>query len=284
MLLTLNDYQERAWRTRRVGDPYAFLFGLVSEVGDIHAVTKRRLRQTGTLPDEAREVKEEIGDLLWYLAAVASHFKIKLEEAALQNLEKTEGLFGGEYDLLDSAYHEQEQIPRFFEVEFIEVGGEIDRVEMYVDGRQVGAAIDDNAMKPDGYRWHDVFHLAFVACLGWSPVWRALTTRKRKSDPVVDRTEDGARAAAIEEAVSAYIFEDFKRLGGFHDVKLIPFEMVQTCKRITSNLEVNCRRADDWERAISEGFKAFDEIRNGRGGIVAVDMVARTLTVRQRDR
>ena len=43
---------------------------------------------------------------------------------------------------------------------------------MLMDGVLVGAALTDNAYQDDGYRFHDVFHIAFTAILGWSPVLR----------------------------------------------------------------------------------------------------------------
>ena len=42
--------------------------------------------------------------------------------------------------------------------------------------------------------FHDVFHLAYAAVLGWSPTTRALLKIKRKSRPEIDENEDGARA------------------------------------------------------------------------------------------
>ena len=41
-------------------------------------------------------------------------------------------------------------------------------------------------MKPDDYRFHDAFHYAYAAILGWSPVTRALFRLKRKSETDVD--------------------------------------------------------------------------------------------------
>lgn len=280
--LTLNEYQRRVWTTRRVADPAVFLYGLVTEVGDIHAVIKRRMRQSNVLPLEAQEIIEEIGDLLWYLAAVASNYDIELGDAACKNLSKVENLFGeSEYHLYDETFPKAQQIPRHFEVAFEFLPGEIDKVKISMNGRQIGATVDDNAMKPDGYRIHDAFHIAFAACLGWSPVFRALIKHKRKESKLVDRTEDGARAAAVEEAVSAYVFEEWKHLGGFEDPKLIPFDVIKTCKRITQAFEVKDRNAQDWELAISTGCRVFNELKEMQGGIVAADLIARTVTVRK---
>ena len=53
---------------------------------------------------------------------------------------------------------------------------------MFLDGRQLGDDLRDNVENEDGYRYHDVFHLACVAKLRWSPVMRKLMNRKRKSN------------------------------------------------------------------------------------------------------
>ena len=50
-----------------------------------------------------------------------------------------------------------------------------------MSGEKIGDELTDNAYKDDGYRFHDVFHSAYVAILGWSPVIRKLLKRKRKS-------------------------------------------------------------------------------------------------------
>jgi hypothetical protein len=52
----------------------------------------------------------------------------------------------------------------------------------------------------------DVFHLAYAAVLGWSPVTRKLLDRKRRSNPQVDLAEDGGRAIVIEEGIAAMAF------------------------------------------------------------------------------
>ncbi|WP_372511654.1 hypothetical protein [Carbonactinospora thermoautotrophica] len=39
---------------------------------------------------------------------------------------------------------------------------------MEMDGQPVGDSLSDKAYEDIGYRWHDVFHLSYAACLGWS--------------------------------------------------------------------------------------------------------------------
>jgi hypothetical protein len=70
----------------------------------------------------------------------------------------------------------------------------------------MGQELDDNVHEADGYRFHDVFHLACAAVLGWSPVTRRNLKRKRRSVDAMDRNEDGGRATVVEEGISALVF------------------------------------------------------------------------------
>lgn len=85
------------------------------------------------------------------------------------------------------------------------------RTRLRIDGMEVGGVVDDNAWADDGYRHHDLMHLANLAVMGWSPVIRAMLGKKRRSDPDLRRVEDGARLQDIEEAVVTRIFLDVMR-------------------------------------------------------------------------
>lgn len=56
----------------------------------------------------------------------------------------------------------------------------------------------DNAYEYNGYRFHDVLHFVFAACLGWSPVLRKVLRRREqivnRTQPVMGDLEDGGRA------------------------------------------------------------------------------------------
>jgi hypothetical protein len=119
----------------------------------------------------------------------------------------------GWYKSLDAQYPKFEKLPAKMTIVFFDPRDSkgVKRILMSVrmdDGEwiQLGDRIGDNAPHEDGYRFHDVFHFAYVASMGWSPVIRSLLKRKRKSNQETDRVQDGARAANIEEAVTAYIF------------------------------------------------------------------------------
>lgn len=79
-------------------------------------------------------------------------------------------------------------------------------MRMTLNGEALGSPLTDNSYEKDGYRFHDIFHLALAGMMGWSPVIRALLHVKRKSDAQLDEVEDGGRAIAIEEGIAALAF------------------------------------------------------------------------------
>ena len=142
----------------------------------------------------------------------------------------------------------------------------------YHDGKPFGAELTDNAYDPDGYRFHDVFHLAYAAVLGWSPITRALLRRKRKSRPLLDEVEDGGRAAVIEEGVAALAFDYARRHHMLEGVSVLDFQLLRTIKDMTSHLEVKQCTTGEWEQAILQGFKVWRAVLAARGGRIAVDL------------
>ena len=84
-------------------------------------------------------------------------------------------------------------------------------VTMTVNGARVGDPLTDNNYRDDGYRFHDVFHLAHAAILGWSPILRALMKRKRRSNPELSRREDGRPSMIAEEGIVAMLFSYAER-------------------------------------------------------------------------
>ena len=108
----------------------------------------------------------------------------------------------------DDSFPEFEQLPRQLTVDIREekVGKEV-KAMLFINDYILGNPLDDNISgTPDHYRYHDVFHLAFVANLWWSPNLRALLSRKRKSNFSVDKNEDGGRARVMEEGIVHLVF------------------------------------------------------------------------------
>lgn len=219
--MNLNTYQREAQKTDRVPsrrksgdagtDLVVPLLGLAGETGELLSEYKKHLRDGDSHLLFRERVAEELGDLLWYIANVAAKFDLKLSDIADANLKKTRDRWGPQDTgarAFDAEFEENERLPRRFEVELSEVivKGRT-KIRMRVNGKQIGDDLTDNADDPDGYRFHDVFHLGYVAVLGWSPVIRKLLKRKRKSDPQVDEVQDGGRAQVLDEGVAALVFD-----------------------------------------------------------------------------
>lgn len=82
-ILTLDDYQDAAARTdqhvSRGTDGLAFpLLGLFGEVGTLLSALKKKRREGDAYPGYADAISEELGDVLWYLCAIASRASLRL--------------------------------------------------------------------------------------------------------------------------------------------------------------------------------------------------------------
>jgi NTP pyrophosphatase (non-canonical NTP hydrolase) len=221
------------------------------------------------------------GQLLATLGLVASSFALRLEDIARDNLVKTHDRWPGPDKRyappFDLDYPNHEQLPRVLPIEFIERrAGTSTHVVQRLHGVYVGDRLTDNSNEPDDYRFHDVFHLAYVAHLGWSPVIRALLKVKRKSRPEVDENQDGARAMIIEEGIATWIFNHAKRRKLYEDVEAdkLDYGLLKQVRSMVSGYEVDRCPLWQWEAAILEGFRVFRELRKPehRGGMVTVDM------------
>lgn len=92
--MTFDEYQKLALRTAADRDKKNELFhlvlGLVGESGEIAEKFKKWIRdQESDLAklDKANMTKE-LGDVLWYIAVLADHLEIKLEDLAELNIAK----------------------------------------------------------------------------------------------------------------------------------------------------------------------------------------------------
>lgn len=90
MIYTLNDYQAKAlsFRLPSATSDYA-LFNLSGEVGELHSLIAKAIRD-GAKFDFELQVKKELGDVLWCLAAVAADYGFTLSDIANSNIFKLE--------------------------------------------------------------------------------------------------------------------------------------------------------------------------------------------------
>lgn len=289
--MELDEYQRRAAETdQQRGDDLAdvavHLLGLAGEAGSVAAEYKKYLRDGPAHTYWKMRMREELGDVLWYLASICNHLDLSLGEIAVANLEKTKDRWEpGDTAALDADWTEDERLPRSgtYELRAATNESERDVVELYFNGARVGDPLTDASVTDDGYRFHDAFHLAYAVLLGWSPVTRAILKRKRRSDPAVDENEDGGRAVVIEEGVAALVFgyaTQHELLGG---VVRLDQRLLDTIAMVTSPLEVGARSAADWERAILTGFDIFRQLQDHNGGFIDFDADAGTMTFRPAD-
>lgn len=258
------------------------LLGLAGEAATLQTEFKKRLRDGDAHARFSEQVGEELGDVLWYVANIAHKVGLSLGEIAQKNLDKTRARWlknRAPHTLFDADYPAHEQLPREFEYTF--AYSTVEGIEKVVllgnDGKQVGDPLTDNANRDDGYRFHDVLHLAHAAVLGWSPVFRKLLGRKRKSVPKVDDVEDGGRAWVIDEAIAAAVYEYAERHEFLEGATRVDWELLRSIKRLTAGYEVRSCTAAEWEIAILTGLRVWREVRQADGGTVRGNLVKRTL-------
>jgi NTP pyrophosphatase (non-canonical NTP hydrolase) len=380
--LTIADYARQAATTdqRRGSNDLGFsMLGLFGEAGSLLSEAKKKQRDTTSYLGYAEAVAEELGDVLWYLAAIARRSRLALadiagaalsdevdwrpggnrkltfhalqpthiplakeptpafegtllalagevgmlvndfrpgqsnsaaevrfrlmavmrrliqaaneagvtmEAAAVKNLHKIFDRWPRDRvypDPFDAAMDPEEQLPRRLTIDVYE---RTVRGQTYVYQRSnsvfVGDRLTDNAVEPDDYRFHDVFHYAYVAVLGWSPVIRSLLRLKRKSLPKIDEVEDGARATLIEEGITTWLFGQAQQLKFFAEVKPggLPLDMLKHVREFVAGYESAACPLWLWEDAILQGYAAFRFLQNHRRGRVVIDFPNRRLRIK----
>jgi NTP pyrophosphatase (non-canonical NTP hydrolase) len=239
--------------------------------------------RVGALVGTRRIQKPALAALFADLAMLAHDLRLDLELVAVENVAKIKARWPDDLDtptpLFDSACSVHEQLPRKLWVRFEErnVRG-VNYVYISVNGVSVGDRLTDNSHEPDDYRFHDVFHLAYAAYLGWSPVLRSLLKVKRKSSAKLDENEDGARAIIIEEGVSTWMF-NIGRDHLFTDVtqQNFPYSLLKQISGFVKGYEVERSQPWEWARAILKGFEVFRQLKDARRGYVIADLESRSI-------
>ena len=106
--MTFEEYQKEPQKTALYPEAYRLVYpalGLAGEAGELANKVKKVLRDHGGhLSEEAREaILAELGDVLWYVAQVATDLGESLEAVAQANLaklrsRKERGRLGGDGD------------------------------------------------------------------------------------------------------------------------------------------------------------------------------------------
>jgi NTP pyrophosphatase (non-canonical NTP hydrolase) len=109
MALTFGEYQQRAGDTAKYPDvgsnPVYPTLGLAGETGEVCEKVKKVLRDQGGQfdADALAAIQKELGDVLWYVARLASELGLDLDAIAAGNLAKlasrqARGVLGGSGD------------------------------------------------------------------------------------------------------------------------------------------------------------------------------------------
>jgi NTP pyrophosphatase (non-canonical NTP hydrolase) len=313
--MELNDYQEQAQATNLIArEPVetrrlAAMLGLASETGSILDIAKKIETASVSESVGSKIFRQELGDLLWYVAAVARAYDIPLEDLARENLARTRD--GYEEDVsvltvLDARALPTQQFPRLIEVKFEEdrnakgrstskmtlltaepnrfPSGRTEREGKssigFTVGGAIGDALSDNARRVDGYRFHDAIHLGFLAVLGWSPVMRSVLGLKRHDDDDADEGEDSARPIFAEEGLAAILYRLSETRMGFGHSLNIDGEIIEVIRGSVVDTEVERIPGWAWRRAIKDGFRVMHELIENHGGIVTANLDTRELSFR----
>lgn len=93
--MTFEEYQKRSRKTATyptIQEGYVYpALGLLGEAGEVAEKVKKAFRDDGgQMTDDRRAaIQKELGDVLWYMAALCTELGFSFEETARLNLEKT---------------------------------------------------------------------------------------------------------------------------------------------------------------------------------------------------
>jgi len=287
--MDFKEYQQEAKKTIQLTkkpeykDIVPFL-GIIGEVGSVVTQLKTKLKDGESFTAFGHNLKEELGDVLWYLSTIASENNLSLDDIAKENLVKIQDRFNdpdeSAYPIFDEDFPENEKLPREFEIEFIPFE-EDGKAKLKIINRGtnelIGDPLSDNNYEDDGYRFHDIFHYGYLAILGWSPVLRKLLKCKRKHVPEIDENEDGARAQISEELISLFIYHHAIEHDLFKYGSSVDSGIIKKVKQLVENVEVKNCGGRQWEKAILNSYEIFNQLREQNGGRVLVSLKNRKL-------
>lgn len=104
--MNFQDYQTQAVKTAIYKHDIIYpALGLANEAGEVLGKIKKVLRDNDGdfTPEMSKAISDEIGDVLWYIAALSRDLGVPLEQIAQSNLDKlnsrmARGVLGGSGD------------------------------------------------------------------------------------------------------------------------------------------------------------------------------------------
>ena len=293
---SLDEYQELAALTRRteagtlLSVCLAVLLKISAQLMRPYMPQKERQIHADV---EDRPTEQLLADVAWYVATIADLQGLSLSQVAAYNIEKAtfrlnDNIPTPRHDL---SYPESESFPDTITFKFATDSDGRASITWLEGDKVIGDPLTDNAHGDDGYRFHDVLHLANIAHLGWSPVLRGFMGLKRRSNKTTDRVEDGARARLLEEVIVLYIRSEGARqlhfgdsdtsvdgLELFSDLQNIDFSILKRSRELSYGYEPYHNKAWEWRNAIRDGHHLMHKLHMNGGGTVTVDMNNRKMT------
>jgi NTP pyrophosphatase (non-canonical NTP hydrolase) len=92
--MKFEDYQKQAITFNIIEDPkykpISYTLGLTGESGEVAEIIKKLIRNNDFDFSQINvdNLKEELGDILWYIAMLADTFDISLNDVAVTNIDK----------------------------------------------------------------------------------------------------------------------------------------------------------------------------------------------------
>ena len=233
----------------------------------------------GENPSHQEKLIKNFVDSFFRLMVVC---KVRFNEVLDTNYSKVNSMFGPQLlrDLpnFDEGFSEYEKLPWKFKIEVCErTYRKSSRVYTRMGEVFIGNPLTDNISKEDGFRYHDVIHLAHVAILHWSPTFRGLLKRKRRSDKRIDEIQDGGRAIVVEEGLTALVFSKAKELDYFEGHDRISIDLLKTIQEFVRGYEVEDCPLWLWDRCILRAYEVLRLVRKNNGGVILGDRGKRTL-------
>ena len=264
------------------------LLGLVGESGVLLSEYKKKLRDGEDYTGFKDNIKEELGDLLWYISNLATKFDLNLNDIAKDNVKKIQErwkLPKNKKQLCDESLPPKQQFPRKFSYKVcneLNNGNKI-KIKDLINNKDIGDALTDNSYDDDGYRYHDIMHMTFMTHFGWSPVFRKLMRHDNlkiieKRNNKQDEVEDGGRAQIIEEAIihAVYIYAEQHKF--CTNISTVDLKLLKFIKNITSILEIKNRTLIEWQQAIISGCQIWKKLIDNHGGVIEGNLNDRTIT------
>jgi len=287
--MEFKDYQLEANKTiqkyiadEKLNDFIPFL-GIIGEAGSVLTELKKKLRDGDGYLGFKDKLKEELGDVLWYISTIATQNNLDLEDIANSNITKIRDRFSDEdaskFIIYDELHDDINHFPEEFEIRFKAISDKGVKKMQILDamGAPIGDPLTDNAHEADGYRFHDIFHFGYVAYLGWSPVIRKLMNLKRKGNATTDEVEDGARAAITEELITLFIYNYAQNHRLFKYSDRVDTDVLKTVQKLVSTIEIKDCTAKQWELCIINSYKIFEELIKNDGGRVIISIKNRKM-------